>query len=410
MKHLVIIGNSAAAVGCIEGFRSADGSSRITVLSQEPHHTYSRPLISYLLYGKTDRQRMKYRPDDFYARNRVAFRGGCTAVSVDPQARQVTLADGSCIGYDELLVATGSRPFVPPTEGLDKVENAFTFMTLDDALALEKALTPDSRVLIVGAGLIGLKCAEGIRGRIRALTVVDMADHILPSILDAGSAAPVQRHLERQGIRFFLGDRVARYENGRAVLDSGAAVDFDILVTAVGVRPNTALVEQAGGAVDRGIVTDEFCRTTLPHIYAAGDCTTSRDVVSGERRVLALLPNAYLQGEAAGLHMAGVEKPYDHAAAMNAIGFFGLHILTAGNAAGEVLDYSDETNIRKFFLKDGCLNGYIIVGDVRRAGIYTALIRNRTPLDGLDRRHLFPQPQLMAFPRASRDAVLARSH
>lgn len=95
---------------------------------------------------------------------------------------------------------------------------------------------------------------------------------------------------------------------------------------------------------------------------------------------------------------------------MNAIGFFGLHILTAGNAAGEVLDYSDETNIRKFFLKDGCLNGYIIVGDVRRAGIYTALIRNRTPLGGLDRRHLFPQPQLMAFPRASRDAVLARSH
>ena len=335
MKY-VIIGNSAAAVGCIEGIRQEDRTGPITVVTDEPYHTYSRPLISYLLLGKTDEERMKYRPDGFYEENGVTLLAGKRAEKIDPESKTVLLDDGQALSYDKLLVAAGSRPFVPPIKGLDGVENAFTFMTLDSAKALEKALGPDKRVLILGAGLIGLKCAEGIAGRVGSLTVADLADHILPSILDSEAAAMVQRHIEDHGVSFLLGDGVDSFEGNTAVLKSGKKVPFDLLVICVGVRPNTSLVSEAGGEVARGIRVDPGCATTIPDVYAAGDCTESFDVSSGQQRILALLPNAYMQGRCAGTNMAGGEAVYDHAIPMNAIGFFGYHVLTAGTYTGEI--------------------------------------------------------------------------
>ena len=184
----VIIGNSAAAVGAIEGIRLVDGTGTITVVSDEKHHSYSRPLISYLLQGKTDRERMKYRPDGFYTCNGCKTLFGITATRLDSANKSVELDDGSALIYDKLLIATGSSPFVPPMEGLEKVENRFSFMTLDNANALEKVLFSEARVLIVGAGLIGLKCAEGIRARVGKISVIDLAPRILSSILDLDSA------------------------------------------------------------------------------------------------------------------------------------------------------------------------------------------------------------------------------
>ena len=153
VTRYVIIGNSAAAVGCVEGIRSADSKGSITLIASEPHHTYSRPLISYLLYGKTDEQRMKYRPDDFYMKNGVTALLGKTAVGIDPKSKKVLLDDGQTVEYDKLLVATGSSPFVPSIEGLDQVEQKTSFMTLDDARWLEHMVDADTRVLILGAGL-----------------------------------------------------------------------------------------------------------------------------------------------------------------------------------------------------------------------------------------------------------------
>ena len=409
MKYL-IIGNSAAAVGCVEGIRQVDQEGEITIVSTEPHHVYSRPLISYLILGKTDEQRMKYRGDDFYEKNGVTALLGRTATKIDPDGKKVSLDDGSSLAYDKLLVATGSKPFVPPAEGLDQVEKSFTFMTLDSAKALAAALTKESRVLIVGAGLIGLKCAEGITGKVASIDVVDMADRILPSILDEHGSAMVMEHIQKQGIRFHLSTSVAQFKEGAAFLKNGEELPFDILVMAVGVRPNTELVRDAGGEVGRGIVTDETCRTTLPDIYAAGDCTESWDVAAGQRRVLALLPNAYMQGETAGIDMAGGERKYNKAIPMNAIGFWGLHIITAGSYDGEA--YVDEKPgaYKKLVTRDGVLKGYILIGDVARAGIYTSMIRERTGLDTVDFELLKQKPQLMAFRRSDRAKMLGGAH
>ena len=403
----VIIGNSAGAIGCVEGIRHLDGAGEITLVSKEREHTYSRPLISYLLCGKTDEERMRYRPADFYAKMDCQTRLGVSAVEIDRVQKQVVLEDGEKLPYDKLLIATGSRPFTPPIKGLSSVRSAYTFMTLEDAKALRAVLRRDRRVLVLGAGLIGLKCVEGIAGKVAAIDVVDMADRILPSILDAQGAQMVQRHIEEAGdIRFHLGKSVASFEGNRAILTDGEELAFDILVVAVGVRPNVGLAKSCGLAVERGILTDSRCGTDNPDIFAAGDCTQSLDVTTGQSRILALLPNAYMQGECAGINMAGGQAAYDKAIAMNAIGFFGLHMVTAGSYDGQEDLQIDESLYKKLFIKEGRLNGYIIIGDVRRAGIYTALIRNQTRLDSLDFDLIREKPQLMAFSQKARKDML----
>ena len=384
MKRYVIVGNGTAAVGCIEGIRALDAEGEITVVSGEDRPVYGRPLISYYLMGKTDLAKMNYRPADFYEKNGCRVLYGRRAVALDPNKKTVTLDGGEALPYDALLIATGSRPFVPPFEGLDTVEKKYSFMTLDDALALEGALDGKARVLIVGAGLIGLKCAEGIKDRVGQITVCDLADRVLSSILDADCAAVVQKHLEESGIDFLLGDTAVKFDRNVATMKSGKTVDFDVLVLAVGVRANTDLVKDAGGSVNRGIVVDQRCATDLPSVFAAGDCAEGYDSSTGGNRVLAILPNAYLQGHTAGSNMAGGDEALSNAIPMNSIGFFGLHIMTAGAYDGEMTEEKSDAGIKRFFTKDGLLRGYILIGETERAGIYTSLVREKTPLSTLD--------------------------
>lgn len=403
----VIIGNSAAGVAAAEGIRSRDKSGEIVMISEEKFPAYGRPLISYYLLGATDRAHMDYRPSDFYEKNGITLRLGVRAEKIDPVGHTVLLSDGSEIGYDRLLAATGSRSFVPPAEGLSEVKAKYTFMTLADALALEKALSKKKEVLIVGAGLIGLKCMEGILGRVKKVTVIDMADRVLSSILDEKGSQIVQRQLEARGVRFVLSDSVVRFEEGRAKLKSGGEIAFDLLVMAVGVRPNIELVKEAGGKTDRGIVTDEGMRTSLPDIYAAGDCTESSDIASGKRRILALLPNAYRQGYCAGENMAGGDARFGDAMPLNAIGFFGSHILTAGAYEGESFITGEGDTYRRFFVKDGVLKGFILIGAPERAGIYTALVRERRSLSEVDFEMLKTEPRLSAFSAEERKKAFA---
>ncbi|MBQ7900467.1 MAG: NAD(P)/FAD-dependent oxidoreductase [Clostridia bacterium] len=402
MKNYVIIGNGVAAAGCIEGIRSVDKASGITVVSAENHPVYCRPLISYYLEGKTTLQKMNYRADDFYSANGCDCLYGKQAVKIDKDNKRVILDDNSEIPYDSLCIATGSSPFVPPFAGLDTVTDKFSFMTIDDTLALEGAINKDSRVLIVGAGLIGLKCAEGIAEKVSQITVCDLADRILSSILDNECAAIMQKHLENHGIRFMLGDTVDKFDGNTAVMKKGGVVDFDVVVLAVGVRANTAVVKDIGGRVNRGIIVDDKMRTSVDDIYAAGDCTEGNDISLGQKRVLAILPNAYMQGSCAGVNMAGGDAVFDNAIPMNSIGFFGLHAMTAGSYfaegdGGELYEEKTDAGIKRLYMKDGLLTGYIIIGDVNRAGIYTSLVREKTPLSEVNVELLKKNPTLAIF-------------
>jgi NAD(P)H-nitrite reductase large subunit len=286
-----------------------------------------------------------------------------------------------------------------------------SFMTLDDALAIEGEVSKDSRVLILGAGLIGLKAAEGLHGRVGSITVTDISDRVLSSILDEECAALVRSKLEQEGVSFMLGESVTLFDSNVAVMSGGRHVQFDILIMAAGVRPNTALVRDIGGVCGRGITVDEHMRTSLPDIYAAGDCTESLNVSDKTIKVMALLPGAYMQGHSAGINMAGGESVFDKAIPMNSIGFFGLHIMTAGNRitpgeGGEVYEEVTDKGIKKLYVKGGKLVGFVLVGEVDRAGIYTDLIRSGTPLDRVDFDRLKKSPDLFAFDAKYREKRL----
>ena len=402
----VIIGGSAAAIGCIEGIRSVDKTGEIILITRETEWNYSRPLISYLLEGKTTRDKMWCRPDSFFTRNGVTVKAGVLATALDAGDRTVRLSTGERLAYDRLLAATGSRPFVPPIPGLETVERTFCFQTLSDASALAEALRPESRVLILGAGLTGVKCAEGIRGLCAQIAIADLAPRVLPAVLDDTGAALVQARMEEKGVRFYLNDSAAAFRGNTARLQSGTELEFDVLVTAVGVRPNTQLVADAGGAVDRGILVDGRCATTLPDVYAAGDCAQGYDAVSGEKRMLPLWPNAVLQGETAGINMAGGRADYTQGIALNASGVFGLHMVTAGSYEGESFTVQRDGSYKRLVTADGVLKGVIMVGDVSRAGIYTDLIRKKKPLSEIDFDLIRESPQLMAFSQKDRRVQL----
>lgn len=404
----VIIGNSTAAVAAAEKIRAIDAAGSIIIISDEPYHTYGRPLISYYLLGKTDAERMKYRPSDFYERNRIDTIFSTRVEKIDAEKKKVILSNGKKMGYDKLLVATGSRPFNPPMEGIESVPCKFNFMTFDDAQALEKVLSPDKSVLIIGAGLIGLKCLEGIADRVREVVVVDMADRVLPSILDEYGASLVRHELEEHKATFYLSDSVQKFVGNTAHLKSGKEISFDILVVAVGVRPNVELVKDAGGKVGRGILTDDRQETSLKDVYAAGDCTESYDITAQTSRILALLPNAQFQGACAGTNMAGGEAHFSNAVPMNAIGFFGSHILTAGSYFGDTYVEKSGDTYKKLFYSENKLNGFILVNRPEKAGIYTSLLRNATPLNEVDFEALKKEPALMAFSAQYRAEKLSR--
>ena len=334
MKNYVIIGGGIASLGCIDGIRKHDKDGKITLICGEKHLPYSRPLISYYLENLTTPEKMTYRTEGDYESQGVEIKLGVKAEKIGDGT--VLCEGGEKIPFDSLAVATGSSPFVPPIKGLETVKDKFTFMTLSDALSLEGALGKDKKVLIIGAGLIGLKCAEGISGRVGKITVCDLAPKVLSSILDDEAAKEVQKKLEENGIEFMLSDTAESFDGNTASMKSGKTVKFDILCLCVGVRPNLALLKDAGAEINRGVLVSDRMKTSVKNIYAAGDITESIDTSCGERKIMAILPNAYIGGLTAGENIAGTEKSFTDKIPMNSIGFFGYHIMTAGSYGGEI--------------------------------------------------------------------------
>ena len=389
----VIIGNSAAAVGAVEAIRQYDQNNPITIIAQEPHHVYSRPLISYLLGGLVDESRMHYRSDDFYERNNVETMLGVKVTSIDTQNQAISLSGGGQVSYDRLLVATGGRPFVPPLPGSD-LTGVFTFTTWEEARRIDRYIQEYKvkSALVVGGGLIGLKTAEALIEREIHITLVELADRILGTTFDRTASKLAETILRRENVDVRTGTTVeeivgrgARVDH--AVLRGGDRVDCDLVVFAIGVRPNTSLIPQdASIEVDRGICVDYHMQTTAPGVYAAGDCVQAYDMLIDADRTIAIWPNASRQGYIAGCNMAGVEKEYDGSFPMNAIEVCGVPTISVGltdppqdSREYEIMDKYDRKALvyKKLVLRHNQLVGAIFIGDIDRAGIYTGLIKDQ---------------------------------
>ncbi|MDR1952430.1 MAG: FAD-dependent oxidoreductase [Elusimicrobiota bacterium] len=389
MKYL-IIGDSAAGVNAAQTIRSKDKEGLITILSNESIAAYGRPLISYYLSGKVLPENIFYRNKNFYKKEKINLFLNTQAQEIDVKNKKVNAAQKE-FEYDKLLIASGSLPLIPQIKNLKEQKNVFTFLTFDESRKIKESINPDSKVVIAGAGLIGLKAAEGLYGKVAKITVIDLADRVMASVLDKSAADIIQNHIEKKGIEFILNKSVAEVEGGekveKIILSDAKTLDCDIFIIAVGVRPNISLAKNAQIRTSKGIIVNEYMQTSESDIYAAGDCVESLDLISNESKVLALWPNAVSQGETAGANMAGEKKLVPSSFAMNAISFFGMQLISAGIIGGSDADiYVDKNGdkLRRLNIANDNLIGFVLINDNQRAGIYTALINDRVKLSELE--------------------------
>ena len=403
MKKYVLIGGSIATEGAIEGILSADKNADITVICGEKRPLYSRPLISYALEKKTTDEKMYFHGEDYYEKK------GVTAVyavaeKIDPE-KKVVIAESKEYPYDELLVATGSKPFVPPIKGLESVAKKHTFYTMDDMLGLRADLEKGGKVLIVGAGLIGMKCAEGVKEYTDDIVIADMAPHPLPAATTPEAGTIVQERLSSI-IDFRLNAALDHFDGNKAVFGSGEEAAFDILVLALGVRPQVGLLKEIGAEVNRGILVNEKMQTNFPHIYASGDVVESYEAVGESKRLLQLFPSAYLGGKTAGKNMAGEECSFLTDIPMNATNLFGVRITSAGLFVGEKTEVTVGEDYRALYVEGDVIKGFILIGDSARAGILTDFIRKKRSIGEMDAKELLAGRDLSVYPAEERRAAL----
>ncbi|ADD02530.1 FAD-dependent pyridine nucleotide-disulfide oxidoreductase [Thermoanaerobacter italicus Ab9] len=387
---IVIIGNSVAMVGAVEAIRKYDTSSKIVVISDETYHVYSRPLISYYLGNLVSEDKMIYREKDFYRKNKVETVFGIKAISIDERKKEVYLENGDSISFDKLLIATGGKPIIPPVEGLNK-KNVHTFIKMDDAKKLKEAAKPGSKAVIVGGGLIGFKAAEGLHHLGVDVTIVELADRILSTILDEEGASLVSQSLQNDGIKIITGTTVDKiigeeYVEG-VLLKNGQELEADNLIIAIGVVPNVDVVRNTSISINRGILVDSTMKTTAEDVYAAGDVAEGYDMLVESNRVVPIWPNAYMQGEIAGLNMIGINKSFKGIFPMNSIGYKNTNMITAGitnpqQEEFEIISKIDHNrrSYKKFVVKENRLVGFILINDIDRAGLFTGFIKNETDI------------------------------
>lgn len=392
MKHIIIIGNSAAGIAAVESIRDKDKDSKITVISDEDYTAYCRCVLSYYLAGEVGEDRLIYRPKEFYQNNNIDLILRQKVTKVDSKKNQILLEDNQKLGYDSLIIATGSSAKFPDIKGVKK-HGVFGLRTVKDVKEILGLLAVTKTACVLGGGLIGLKAGYALKKRGIDVKVVVKSKQILSQVLDKTAADIIQRHLDSNGLEILTGlDVTELLGNGdlKAVkLDSGKVIGAEVAIIGKGVLPNIDLVRDTPIKVGEGIIVDKFLKTTVENIFAAGDCAEAYDFVLERPQVNALWPNAVEQGLAAGRNISGQNLVYGGSIGLNSVEFFGLPVISMGmvreEEGAEALSVSDANNksYKKVILKDNRVKGVILLNRIENSGIYLELIRHKTDVSGL---------------------------
>ena len=384
-----------AGAGGIEG-----GGAEVEVYTQEANHYYPRPRLQSFLAGEIELEELPLYPPDWYEKRGITVHLRAEVVGLDPRTKRIALADGRQVPYDRLLLATGSRPFIPPIEGADK-GGVFTLRTIEDALAIKKRTERAKRAVVVGGGLLGLEAARALRVLGLEVTVLERGPYPLRRQLDAEGGGLMGELIEAMGIevalnascRAILGDgtssptlaapppsppKLGGKEGGQAtgvLLQDGRRIDGDLILVSAGVRCNVRLAQEAGLEVNRGVVVDEHLRTSAEDIYAAGDVAEFRG------RLYGIIPACLEQARVAAVNMLGREQAkYQGTIPSNVLQVVGVDCVSIGvvhpeEGSCQELRKSEAGVYKKLVLKDGRLVGAILLGDKKDVAPISRLIR-----------------------------------
>ncbi len=389
MNKTVIVGNGMAATRLVEELVARRYDGQVTVIGEEPHPAYNRILLSAVLEGTHPISELTLRQPDFYAANGVEVVTGMRVANIDRNARTVVLDDHSELSYDNLVLATGSIPTLPPIRGLVGMDGQLhpkvhAFRSMADCLRLSGAIPDAKRAVVVGAGLLGLQVARALAIRGVQVEVVEGSDHVLANNVGYQAGAVLQRSLKLLGTEVYTGARAIRLTEQGLRLDNGYTLDTDLVVLTAGGRPSTALAKRAGLMVRRGVVVDAQLRTVLDDsIYAIGDCAEHRGRITG------FVPPAWEQAGVLASALTGGQQEYDGSRIVARLRATGLDVAVMGDpehTEGETVELANPVrgSYRKVVVRDGVLEAAVLIGDLSRVGLLTQLYDRRTVLGSED--------------------------
>jgi 3-phenylpropionate/trans-cinnamate dioxygenase ferredoxin reductase subunit len=316
LSHILIVGAGQAAIQALDTLRRKGFSGQLTLVGEEPWLPYQRPPLSKkFLSGGMERERLLIRPQTFYEEHHVQRHLGRRAVEIDRRAQSVRLDDGTNIGYDALLLATGSAPRHIPVPGAN-LAGAHLLRNIADVERIRGDLTTSRRLVIIGAGYIGLEVAATAREMGLSVTLLEQTDRVLSRVTAPQVSSFYEAEHARQGVRVICGTQVSALEGSQGrvravVCEDGSAHEADVVLVGIGVGPRDDLAQSAGLDCLNGIVVDQHCRTSDPNIYAAGDCTSHPSIHYGRHVRLESVDNAFEQATSAALNLLGMPTPHN---------------------------------------------------------------------------------------------------
>jgi NADPH-dependent 2,4-dienoyl-CoA reductase/sulfur reductase-like enzyme len=372
--RIIIVGAGAGGTSAAETIREYDKNSEITVVNEDKEFPFSPVALPEYIEGRISKEQLFLWDNDFINKMSVNFLSGKSVVNVYPHEKKVVLDDDSILFYDKLLIASGASPIL--TEDLVNRKGVFTLRTIKDAEAIRHHIK--ERVVIYGAGAVAVKIAIALH-KVGVDVIMLCRSRVLRRLFDEDICRLIHDLLIANGIKIvgiheqmrIIGDPVERLRIGTQEFKC------DGMIAALGVTPNTSfLTDQAVrlGSL-KGILVNERMQTSAADVYAAGDCTETQDITSGERYVMALWPPAVEQGKVAALNMLDINAIYEGTLSQNVIDIFDTPFASIGSLDGEKIDISKHGVVNRFTIKKGKIIGAQLVGDVDNAGLISSCIK-----------------------------------
>jgi nitrite reductase (NADH) large subunit len=393
-EPLVIVGNGMAAARLVDELtKIALGRYAIAVIGDEPRLAYNRVLLSSVLAGETASHDIELKPAAWWRDRGVTLKYGCRVAGIDVGRRELKIENEESVAFSKLVLATGSTPMRLDMRGAD-LAGVHTFRDSRDVDLLLTLAAQKKRVAVVGGGLLGLEAAYGLAKAGAPVTLLHLLGRLMERQLDAPAAELLKSLVERKGIEVLLNADTVQLHGAARVegieLSDGRKIEADAVVVAAGIRPNIALAEDAGIAVNRGIVVDDSLQTGAEDIFALGECAEHRGICYG------LVEPAYEQGRVLARHLAGqTSANYSGSVVATNLKVSGVSVFSAGDFLGAegtetiVLNDFRHGTYKKLVISDGRLSGAVLVGDTGDALWYLELIRGREPIARIRNRMMF---------------------
>ncbi|MDO9532931.1 MAG: FAD-dependent oxidoreductase [Deltaproteobacteria bacterium] len=386
MTTYLIIGNGVAGNAAAENIRKHDAEGKIIVFSRESRPFYYVPALPEYLAGEKAADQITLHPQSWYDQRRIDLHLDTRVTQIDAAQKFVETDQGQRFPFDQLLLATGGKSFIPPMQGADS-PGVFSLKTLADADRIKAAAAGAKTVVLIGGGLLGLEAGNGLRKLGLKVIVVEFFPRLLPRQMDAAGAAILARQLEDMGFTFYLGAKtqaIAPGPDGLTVnLESGEKRKGDLVLISAGVRPDLSLAQALGLEIDKAVKVDDTMKTSRDGIYAAGDLVEHRG------RFYGIWPAAMEQGAVAGAAMAGQIAQYDGTLPSNVLKVAGIDLMAAGDIDADgkleafVHQNEAQKTYRKLVLQDNLLVGAILLGDIRGSAEIQAAIKKKIDVSRL---------------------------